>query len=340
MASPSSPESPELLFEATLFELKKQYVSQRNALEMAGYFVDKTEALLKDPTLEHPRVILGIDGKEYPFPTWESVKAYITKDKETKDLHIEQFKRGFTELQITPFAVPLSTHIDILKKALLLEYQRNGGHIYSGAGDIHRTTLEQLQSTPDQEFPLNPDDPLYHWDEYHNADIDGRAVYFPTELTTDNHGGQTKQQILNRQHQEGSPFPGYLVSFTHKHTHIPRQGETPSPHLLEANSTPEEYVQKLAQAQKDPKHPQYAQRGQTTEEAIIQIITTLLTTHQLIGDYRKYDSLNYTTSTWFPGSGRVGYVYAYRGGRQVYVGGFGARDRDADSGARSAVGAG
>lgn len=336
---PHSPETPELLFESTLFSFEKQYKTQRDTLATLGYFVDKIVDLQRDPTLEYPRVILGIDGREYSFPHFADIRSALTKDKETKDYYAEQFRRGFTDLRITPFALSINTHLSILRQAILREYTKNGGHIYSAAEKMQQyTTVDQIRSLSDQEFPLNPDDPLYQWDQYTDADTNGDLVYFPTQFTSDSHGGQTKQQLLDAQRQNRSPFQGYLLSFTHTHTDIPRAGKSPSKHLFEAGQSSNEYLNTIQQAEGNKDHLHYNQRGQTIEEVLATMATTLATHHQLTDDYNKHGSFNYATGSYIQRSGYVPCVYADRGNRRVFAAGFGPRFRDSDGGSRSAVG--
>jgi len=335
-----NPESPERHFEATLFEMQRQYNQTRDALASDGCFGNVFDRLKADPTLENPYIITGIDGKEYPLPSFTHIKAEIHKNQETKDFYLEQFHRGFTHLHITPFALSIDQHMAILKATILAEYKKNGGHIYSATPDILHTTLAQLQAMQDQEFPLNPDDPLYQWDQYTNADTTGDLVYFPTSFDKTNHGGKTKQQILDAQTTAGSPFAGYQVSLLHPHLHIPRTGNTPNTHILAAGQSPREYLTTLTEAKQDRKHLQYAQRGQTIEEALTLVTTILQKHHQLLDDYGRGGSFHYALGSYFPRSGYVPCAYAIRVGGRFNVDGFDPGRRDSGYGFRSAVGIG
>ena len=64
--------------------------------------------------------IVGIDGKEYPMPTIEEIKARIVEKEAMLETKIEQ---GFTKLILVPFAAKLSnltkSYSDTIKKKAL-----------------------------------------------------------------------------------------------------------------------------------------------------------------------------------------------------------------------------
>jgi len=87
-----------------LFPLEKEYARTITALK-------RTKILTLLPQTENLGVI-GIDGKEYPVPTQEQLQELFTRNKEFVDRKIQQ---GFTQLQLTPIAMPISQLIDRVK---------------------------------------------------------------------------------------------------------------------------------------------------------------------------------------------------------------------------------
>lgn len=66
--------------------------------------------------------VIGIDGKEYAIPTGEQVADLLDRNRELVKKKKEQ---GFTRLQLTPFALPLTILTDRVK-ALVLRHHEEG----------------------------------------------------------------------------------------------------------------------------------------------------------------------------------------------------------------------
>ena len=60
--------------------------------------------------------MIGIDGKEHPVPTHEQLQEVFARNEELVDRKMLQ---GFTQLQLTPIAMPTSQLIDWVKTAVL-----------------------------------------------------------------------------------------------------------------------------------------------------------------------------------------------------------------------------
>ena len=88
--------------------LEKEYARTITALNRTGILT-----LL--PRSENLGVI-GIDGKEYPVPTQDQLQEAFTRIKELVDRKLRQ---GFTQLQLTPIAMPASQFIDRVKTVVL-----------------------------------------------------------------------------------------------------------------------------------------------------------------------------------------------------------------------------
>src|SRR3989339_330494 len=64
--------------------------------------------------------IRGIDGKEYPIPSLDSIKAKIKNDREKYQI---KFNQGFTQIQLTPFGLPLELLAAKLEETILKHHK-------------------------------------------------------------------------------------------------------------------------------------------------------------------------------------------------------------------------
>ncbi|MFH1170212.1 MAG: hypothetical protein V1704_01490 [Candidatus Vogelbacteria bacterium] len=177
---------------------------------------------------------------------------------------------------------------------------------------------------PDQSLELDENQPLWVWDEYSKADIEGKLVYHPLVFDKNNHSGKTKAEILAENENAG-----WSLLLIEDNPNIPRagQGETVGGRKrMEAGRTPAECLVDL-----DP-----AKSGLTPEDWLAQAITYLEETNQVIDDYDGNGSTNYNLGGWFPASGSVSYAYWDRG-RQASLGGGGPGYRVGRYGVRSGV---
>jgi len=90
------------------FKLKKEY----NCIIVA---LDRTGILTLLPRSEKLGVV-GIDAKEHPVPTQEEVHRIFETNKELIDIKAGQ---DFTQLLITPFAMPLAFLVHKASSALI-----------------------------------------------------------------------------------------------------------------------------------------------------------------------------------------------------------------------------
>jgi hypothetical protein len=291
-------------------EIQEQYASQKEILARNN---------LLEPLPDGTLGITGIDQKAYPFPTFEQIKKELQKNPELKT----KMEQGFTELQITPFALPLSKLTETVSRSILKHKKEN--KLFTAKKDPNDQN-EQLVP-----LELDENQPLWIWDQYQDADTNNNLVYFPKEFNQTNHQGQTKAEILKTK----AAFPGYLVTLQEKNSNIPRenQGATNKDRKqLEANLTPIEYLQKL---QTDPAYQK--ESGTTPEEWLMRFLAHLETTDQVIDDYQGNGSVAYNLAGYFPASGHVPYAYWYRDDRRAYLYRDDAGFRISYVGARSAV---
>ncbi|TAK96634.1 hypothetical protein EPO05_01340 [Patescibacteria group bacterium] len=257
--------------------LRKKYDSEIQILTQNGL-------LETFPTGEQG--ITGIDGVEYPFPTF----SQITKQLQARPELREKMQQGFTQLQITPFALPLQKLTDTVSEAILRHKKAN---------QLFATKLNQDDpNEPLILLELDEANPLNVRGSYVNADISGGLVYFPLKFDPENHQGQTKQQLL----QTKLTFPGFFITLTESNQNIPAgnkdqtQGGRKQP---EDNQAPNDYLRQL----QTQSHQH--ERGLTPEEWLIRFLQHLEQTNQVIDDYQGHGKYCYNLAGYFPASGNV-----------------------------------
>ena len=200
-------------------KLPEQYESQKDILEKAGILEKFSSGELG---------IRGIDNKIYPLPKYEDILQRIEAKGEILKTKIEQ---GFVKLLIVPFGMKLD---DLIEKygQLILKHHK--------AGKLLAT--KKKPTDPDEKLELNENQPVWKWDGYNNADIEGKLVYYPKEFSKGKHQGKTKQEILNQTKQ------GFHIILIEDLPNIPREGKgktVKNRKQLEANKTPNEYLKTL-----------------------------------------------------------------------------------------------
>ncbi|MBU4299298.1 hypothetical protein KJ636_04610, partial [Patescibacteria group bacterium] len=154
-------------------ELKEQYENQKEILERVGILEKLSTGEIG---------IKGIDNKEYAFPEYQEIARRIRENKEILKPKTEQ---GFNQLLITPFGMKID---DLIKryKQIILKHHREGKLL----------ATKERPTDPDKPLELDENQPVWVWDKYNNADINGELVYFPKEFSKENHKGKTKQEII------------------------------------------------------------------------------------------------------------------------------------------------
>ncbi len=177
-------------------EFNDQYESQVEILQRLG-LVD----LLPD---SEKMGIVGIDGKEYPVPSKEDI---IREIKSNPEKYETKMKQGFTQIQLTPFAVPLERLTMTLGRALVDHYKRK-----------KLFATKEKPTDPDELLGLDINRPLEVWSGWvdpkategrRGADVTGECLYYPTEDYTSVR--VTKADKLKE--QEAFPFAGWEVKF-------------------------------------------------------------------------------------------------------------------------------
>jgi hypothetical protein len=258
--------------------------------------------------------IIGQDNKEYIIPTLDEILERMNKDIEKYKTKIEQ---GFTKILIVPFAKKThdpedSTSLtEIYKKTILDKHKNN-----------------QLFSTNGDKLDLDVNQPLWVWEEGYSQD-DENIIYFPQQFDPENHGGKTKNQLLQEDQL------GFQILLLEENIDIPveNEGQTISDReQLEANLTPTEYLKKT-QTEIQYQHEQ----GLTAEAWLTLAITHLHKHNQIIDDWKGSGKICYNTATYFPSSSDVSNGYWRRDAQQSALCRDDVSNRDSDYGFRPSV---
>jgi len=297
------------------FELRQEAILER--LGLKAQWESRVKALYDSHVLEIlPETerlgFVDIEGHECPLPSYEEIKAMITP--ENIELLEAKISQGFTRLHLVPLAAPLDTLI-AKYKALLLQKHQEG----------------KLLSTKGDQLPLNPDNPLYVWDQYLGADTKDNPeegiVYFPQSLDR-NHQGQTKKQLI----ESGLSWSIELIEDL---PDLPAEGageELSGRQQLEANRTSKEYLQAL---QNDPQYR--GERGLSIEGWLIYAISMLEEQNIQIDDWRGQGKGCFNFGSYFPADSLVSYCVFYRDYSLAILGGNSPDHRNSSYGSRSSV---
>jgi hypothetical protein len=227
------------------------------------------------------------------------VNQRFCKNKEMLDIKTDQ---GFTELLIVPFGMSLAKFTETMRKTLLAHYAEMPHYMNPNTkiADPKKTKLfapKKNPQDPDKPLKLDTAKLLYVRESYIDADTNGTLVYFPNVLTKENHGGQTKKEILMTTRQ------GFQILLIEQNPIIPAAGTneiigTKQPRKrLAAGDTPDAYLETL-QTQPEYKYEQ----GLTPEAWMTQFLLHLEETNQVIDDREKNSKANLNIGGWFPAS--------------------------------------
>jgi hypothetical protein len=221
--------------------------------------------------------VIGIDGKEYSAPTREQLQEVFARNRELVD---RKRRQGFTQLQLTPIAMPTSQLVDRVKTAILR---------HATAGKITQTK----QNSTDAEIPVRVKngEPIWIWDSLRHALDTPNLVYFPQAYTARNHQGLTKEEVM--QNTRFCAVPGWSVGLIEPIPIMPQQGQGKvlgGRKQLEAYSTPRDYLRTLST------WIYQGETGWTLEDFLTHVATQLETTNQVSHD--RYDC----NALWLLGS--------------------------------------
>lgn len=310
----------------TLLALKEQYQSQRDILERVGVLERLSSGELG---------IKGIDNQEYPLPSYQEISQSV---REAKEILKTKAKQGFTKLMLVPFGAKLDDLIAKYKAALLKHFTEN--KLFYTKKDQADPSEALIPITEDQ---FKKDKPVWVWEQYQEADINNKLVYFPKEYS-ENHQGKTKSEVLTQTNQ------GWQILLLEDMPNIPKEGEAKEPggrkqidnhgtsiraYMEDPNQTtpsPTEYLKAL---QQDPQYQH--ESGLTPEDWLSYALTHLEETNQVIDDWQGQGKVSYNLGGYFPASGRVPDVYWSRDNRQASLDRRDPGNRDVYYGVRPAV---
>jgi hypothetical protein len=276
-------------FEALSQEkLKEQYETQKEILQRNGILEQLSSGELG---------IKAIDNQEYAFPSFPEITQGLRKNKEMFKTKIEQ---GFNQLLITPFGMKLDDLTEKYKQVILKHHKE---------GKLFAT--KENPGDPDEKLELDEANPVWVWDEYKEADQNGKLVYSPQEFSA-NHQGKTKQEILNQTKQ------GFSVKLMEDLPNLPRANkgkEIKGRKQLEAGQSPNKYLETF---KTDPIHKN--ETGLTPEEWLTYALQYLEQFNQVIDDYSGKGSASFQVGAYFT-SGAVPYSSWFRVYQQALLGG-------------------
>ncbi|MBU1119195.1 hypothetical protein KKH43_04915 [Patescibacteria group bacterium] len=294
-------------------ELPKQYEEKAKALNELGLL----EVLPECGEIG----IVGIDGKEYPFPSEEQIKEEMLKNREVFETKMRQ---GFTELEITPFGLPLERLMHTARQSIFKHHKE---------GKLFGTKKNQDDESESLEpFEINEYEPLFVWEDLKDADTQGTLIYYPKKFSK-NHQGLTKQELLDA--SKDSPFSGFTVYLREKDINIPGEGHGQTQEgrtQLEAGKSLKEYFT-LLQTQAEYQH----ESGQTPEDWLTLFSTHLKKTNQVIDDYQWNGRYSYLFGSYYPVSDDMPRASWIRDAGQAGLGGYGPGDLSLGAGVRSVV---
>lgn len=221
--------------------------------------------------------IVGIDGKEYPVPTQEQLQEIFACNKELVERKMQQ---DFTQLQLTPIAMPTLQLIDRVKTVVLK---------HAAVGEI----IQTKQNPTDADVPVRvrTGEPIWIWDILHQTVDTPNLVYFPQVYTKRGHQGLTKEEVIQK--TSLCAVPGWSVGLIEPIPIMPQQGQGKvigGRKQLETLSTPRDYLRTLG-------IPTYqGETGWTPEDFLTHFMTQLETTNQVSHD--RYD----TNALWLLGT--------------------------------------
>jgi len=284
------PISPETLELVEKLHLKEQWEEQVKTLNETGII----ELLPKSQDIG----IIDINGEEQPIPAFEQILKSLDT-KEQQELLKTKLEQGFTKLLMVPMGLPISIILDRYKRLLLKKHEQG-----------------ELKGTDNKKLELDEKQPTYLEDPFSEPGVDDKLIYFPEQLTTANHQGQTKQELIN----QGNNWQVILVEDL---ADIPAQGEgktlRPSSgqarKQLEANQSSEQYL-KTIQTDKSHQHEQ----GPTIESELIYAITELKNKNQTIDDWQGKGKACRLFGNLLKDSGRVPYFEWGRDNQRASLG--------------------
>ncbi len=278
--APESQLSPQEQFlrESLPAQFNTQTASLRAVGLLEGIFKENASAD-DDLVIELQEGITGMDGKAYTLPTLEQITKHFSQEK-----YAEKISQGFTKLLIVPFAYPLATIRARYEQALLKHHK---------AGKLLDRDGNRLE--------LRTKKPLYFDKCLDKSDETGNLIYYPKQFDTENHGGHTKQELLNDPTQ---PFPGFHILLIKPNLTIPREGQEKTTGGRTDLGTDKRITEVLKTIQTDLQYR--FEQGTTLEDSLTLDLTNLYETNRVVDDVgNQKDSVNFNIGVFRKGSREV-----------------------------------
>jgi hypothetical protein len=182
-------------------EVKNQYTRFMFALQQTG-----VTSLL--PQVKKYGVI-GTDGIEYPAPTFEEVELALENNSELVE---RKQKQGFTQLLLTPLAMPI---IQLMDKAIeTIRAHATTGIIFQTKGNEN-----------DADIPVDAHvkSPIWIWEKLRQALDTSQIIYFPQVYTKHDNKGLTKEEVINS--TELCAVKGWSIGLIEAQAIMPHHGQ-------------------------------------------------------------------------------------------------------------------
>jgi hypothetical protein len=229
---------------------------------------------------------------------------------------LEKVEQGFSQ----PLVVPIGLSPTALKEAM-------------GKAIAHYHSEQKLRSSDGTKLKLDTNEPVWMWDAYKDADVNGSLVYSPQRFDPKDHGGKTKKEIIDE-----SQHSGWQLLFVEDLRDIPREGKGQTVGVegnqrkqIEANRSPNQYLALM----RDADHA--LEQGLTPEAWQAMSLKRLAETDGEVLDDYTTGAACYCTDAYFPASGVVPNACWRRDYSQALVVGGDADSRDAHGGVRAGV---
>ncbi len=177
--------------------LREEYDAQKKLLIDAG--------IVSELPQSKGLGIVGIDGKEYPLPTYEQVKAAVARHKDVVNEKWETEGRSFL---LVPFGMSL---IDLIKKvaqfAIKKQENKAAPWVYSKSENrTRRTGLFKESYLEARHYRINKEQPFgFRNEAMERAIVNGALIYDPQFFNQNQHDGNTKKEILKNMEQSSTP---------------------------------------------------------------------------------------------------------------------------------------
>ena len=273
--------------------------------------------------------ITGIDGKDYPVPTQEEIAVLVVENREFIEKKKEQ---GFTKLLLVPFGMKLEYLIHAYKDVITRHKETN---------KLFATKKDQNDQNEDLvPLDLDKDQPVWTWDEYEDADVNGKLVYYPDKFDEEGHQGKTKTELLKESGgwnilliEDMPNIPETDPKTVGGRTQIDAFGNAMEKFLSGKEvPTPKEYLSFL-----DHEEAYQGEQGMSPEDQLMYAISHLEETNQVIDDYQGNGKISYQVGAYFPSSGDVPNAYWDRDDRRANLHRVDVDNRLDHCGVRSAV---